>query len=319
MNHRPGKFPSLRELEKAPEVEDPVNRLVHRPLAYLFARAVSPTRISPNQVTLLAVIVGLMAGVAFLIGSREAMIFGGLALWASAILDGADGILARARGTDSPHGRAIDGLADAIVALVTVIPAFIHIWEKDRDLFLVALMLPAVISANLHMSIYDYYKESFLHHTDLERGGEGEEPEVVSARRRASKAHGRLVWLAMTIILDPYTRTQFRLIDRLDPGASREGIRLHPTKESAAIYREENRHTMRLFTTLSTAPHAYLMALAAIFDRLDLYLYARVFLMNGILIVAILLQRRATRRTNQRLEALGVIERVERSSLSLAI
>ena len=108
VNHPSGKFPSLRELEKAPEVEDPVNRYVHRPLAYLFARLVAPTRMSPNQVTLLAVIVGLVAGVAFLIGSREAMIFGGVALWISAILDGADGILARARGTASPHGRAID-------------------------------------------------------------------------------------------------------------------------------------------------------------------------------------------------------------------
>lgn len=319
VNHPPEKFPSLRQLEKGPEVEDPVNRYVHRPLAYLFARAVSRTSMSPNQVTLFAVLVGATAGIAFLIGSPEAMVFGGIALWISAILDGADGILARAKGTASPHGRAIDGLADAIVAVLTVFPAFYHIWEKHQDPFLVALMLPAVISANLHMSVYDYYKESFRHHTDLVRGGEGEEPAVVSARQRASKEHGFLVWLAMTVILDPYTRTQFRIIDRLDPGASREGIRLHPTEQSAAIYREENRLTMRLFTILSTAPHAYLMAIAAIFDRLDLYLYARVFLMNGILALAVVLQRRATRRTNERLASLGVIERVDSRSLSLAV
>jgi hypothetical protein len=62
---------------------------------------------------------------------------------------------------------------------------------------------------------------------------------------------------------------------------------------------------MRLWAVISLAPHAYLMAICAMFDRLDLYLYIRVFAMNGVFLLAALWQRYATERTSERLDGRG--------------
>ena len=59
---------------------------------------------------------------------------------------------------------------------------------------------------------------------------------------------------------------------------------------------------------VSLAPHTYLMAICAMADRLDVYLYIRVFLMNGIFLVAAVWQRQATCRTVDELARVGAIK-----------
>jgi hypothetical protein len=44
------------------------------------------------------------------------------------------------------------------------------------------------------------------------------------------------------------------------------------------------------------------------FNRLDIYLFIRVFLMNGIFLVAVIWQRHATCRTIEQLARVGAIE-----------
>jgi hypothetical protein len=50
------------------------------------------------------------------------------------------------------------------------------------------------------------------------------------------------------------------------------------------------------------------MAICAMLNRLDVYLFIRVFLMNGIFLVAFIWQRHATARTIEELAAAGAIE-----------
>ena len=110
------KLPAFASLLKSREVEDPVNLWLHRPLAYGFVALVYRSAITPNQITLLAMVVGIAAAACFIEGSGAAMLWGGVLLWTSAILDGADGILARAQRKFSELGRALDGTADVVVA-----------------------------------------------------------------------------------------------------------------------------------------------------------------------------------------------------------
>src|SRR6476619_3493322 len=55
----PARIPRMEEVLKSRDVEDPVNLWVHRPLAYLFCKLVFRTRISPNQLTLLSIVLGV--------------------------------------------------------------------------------------------------------------------------------------------------------------------------------------------------------------------------------------------------------------------
>ena len=155
-------LPRLGHLLKSNDVEDPVNRYVHRTLAYLFVRSVFRTPITPNMITLSTIILGFAAGCAFLWGTPAAMLAGGVGLWAASILDGADGILARAKNLQSEFGRALDGSADALVAVFTVFPAFYHVWVTRHNPYDLALMVPALGLTVVHLAMYDFYKESYL-------------------------------------------------------------------------------------------------------------------------------------------------------------
>jgi hypothetical protein len=54
---------------------------------------------------------------------------------------------------------------------------------------------------------------------------------------------------------------------------------------------------MQLWTVVSLCPHSYLMAIFAMIDRLDIYLWVRLVGMNVMFVIAILSQRRASART----------------------
>lgn len=306
MTQRP--LPPFSTLLKSRDVEDPVNIYVHRPLAYAFVYAIYRTPITPNMVTFLSMVVGLVSGIMFIMGTPTSMIVAGICLWTSAILDGADGFLARAKNLSSPFGRALDGSADMVVAIVTVIPAVIHLWLKHHDPMLVALSVPIIALTTVHLSAYDYFKESFLRRTRVGKGGEGEDLDEAKQRTEEAQERGWFMRFVYERIFLPYLETQKRHIARIDPAAQREGRRAIVDQRTAAIYRKHNLLPMRLWALISLAPHAYLMSIAAMADRIDLYFWLRLFGMNILFVVAVALQRRATRRTLEELAAIGAAD-----------
>jgi len=93
---------------------------IHRPLAYVLAKALYPTPVSPNLVTLISILFGIAGGACFLASFPYHMLLGGLAIFTSAVFDCADGQLARMRGTSSAFGRMLDGVADLVVSVAAV-------------------------------------------------------------------------------------------------------------------------------------------------------------------------------------------------------
>ncbi|MFN2594822.1 MAG: CDP-alcohol phosphatidyltransferase family protein, partial [Actinomycetota bacterium] len=68
--------------------------------------------LTPDQVTVAALVLGLSVGVCFGFGSRLLLIVGGLLFYAAFVVDCTDGKLARALGVTSARGEALDHLAD---------------------------------------------------------------------------------------------------------------------------------------------------------------------------------------------------------------
>jgi hypothetical protein len=294
-------------LLKSRDVEDPVNLWVHRPLAYAFVAMIYRTQITPNQVTLLALISGVFAGGAFMIGTKTAMLIGGLALWTSAILDGADGILARAKRMFSDVGRAIDGAADGLVGLLTVVPFCYHLWITQHSVLQLVLMPIAIGTTLCQVYLFDYYKEAFLQHSNPLWNGHPERQSDVAARVERLRAENAPWYAAVpSQIYVGLLRSQIRAVTLLN----RRGLRHHLTfpvnAESARIYRKYNWGPMQLWALLSTAPHCYLMSLCAIFDRLEVYLWLRVVVANVLFVWVCIWQRAATRRTAEALMAAGL-------------
>jgi hypothetical protein len=300
-------LPPFESVLKSREVEDPVNLWVHRPLAYAFVALVYRTTITPNQITVLAIVVGFLAAACFFVGTPFAMVLGGGLLWTSAILDGADGILARAKRMFTDFGRALDGASDMLVAIATVGCAFWHVWVQGQSWFDVALMPLAFGMSMVHVYSYDYYKEAYLQHTNPSWDGVAERVEDIQVRLDRLRAE-KAPWYA-TVALQLHVDllgAQQKVVSLTNPGALRAHLHYPVSDESVRIYRANNAKPMQLWAAISLAPHSYGMAICAMFDRLDVYLYLRVFLANALFLIALVWQRHATRRTNEALATAGL-------------
>jgi phosphatidylglycerophosphate synthase len=98
---------------RPPELEDWLNRFVYHPLSGRLARALVPTGISPNAVSVMGGLFIAAAAWAYTgLDWAYSALLGFLfqALWH--VFDGADGDLARLTGKASPIGELVDGVCD---------------------------------------------------------------------------------------------------------------------------------------------------------------------------------------------------------------
>jgi phosphatidylglycerophosphate synthase len=126
------------------------NRFVARPLAAVLLVPLRATPITPNQVTLLTLVV-FAAGAAMLAlcpGRRQLVIAAGV-IELSYVLDCVDGQLARLKGTSSPVGAHLDFLMDELKAFMLVAAVGIRLWRASgSDLWLLEGLLGLVIVAS---------------------------------------------------------------------------------------------------------------------------------------------------------------------------
>jgi phosphatidylglycerophosphate synthase len=306
MNGR-AALPPFESVLKSREVEDPVNLWVHRPLAYAFVALIYRTPITPNQVTFLSLVAGVAAAVCFVLGTPNAMVLGGCLLWSSAILDGADGILARAKRMFSDVGRAIDGVTDALVAALTVFAGFYHVWVQFHSPLHLALMPIALGGSIVQIYLYDFYKEAYLQHTNPAWNGVAERVEDVKLRLEQLRIEGA-PWYARfsTLLHVGVLENQMRVVSLTNPDGLRAHLSFPVIDKSIEIYRRNNAGLMQLWAAISLAPHCYGMAICAMFDRQDIYLWLRFALANLLMVLALIWQRRATRRVLAELAEAGL-------------
>jgi phosphatidylglycerophosphate synthase len=277
-----GYWRSLKPLE----VEEPVDVWIHRPLAYLLARLLLPTSVSPNLVTMGSILLGLAAMTAMLSEFIGHMPVAGLCIFLSAVLDCADGQLARMRGTSSSLGRMLDGVADCVVSLAVVGSGSIVVlrarsatwWELSLT---AAAIVFTAVTGSFHTASYDHYKNIYLRFTQP-KYQEGEDLET-ALRRRAESAQKDPLWLraAWTIYLF-YLGSQLNYIRSFDPSTTAQLDNLPAySPQLAAIYRNHNsslmRHWRRWFGFGSLT---FGFALATAVNWLGLYLILRGLLFN---------------------------------------
>ena len=92
-----------------------VDRYLNRKLSPWFSRRLVGTPVTPNQVTLIACAIGLLAAISFAHGSWFSGVLGALLLQWSAVIDCCDGEVARLKFLESRSGYYVDITCDNIV------------------------------------------------------------------------------------------------------------------------------------------------------------------------------------------------------------
>jgi phosphatidylglycerophosphate synthase len=98
------------------------------PLTRRLARSGS---VSPDQVTIVSVLLGLPTGLAFATGTRAGLVVGALLFYFSFLLDCVDGKLARALRTSSPRGKVLDDLGDGARRGSAAAGLAVYLWRTS--------------------------------------------------------------------------------------------------------------------------------------------------------------------------------------------
>jgi phosphatidylglycerophosphate synthase len=162
---------------KSYKMEEFLDIYFYHPLGLVFAKIAYKIGMTPNQVSLLSMLIGVVGGI-MLISGKTAL-WGVALIIFSSVLDSSDGQLARITGTSSLAGRVLDGLigyAAFSAAYVAIAFNYLHLHQGAFWIFI--LMLFAGFFSSLHSSMYDYYRTTFARVTSggafVDKGDENE-------------------------------------------------------------------------------------------------------------------------------------------------
>jgi phosphatidylglycerophosphate synthase len=106
--------------------------LLTDPIAIRMSAFLARTRwLSPDQVTALALLFGLLVGPAFAYATRWSLALGGVLFYLAFLFDCVDGKLARALGVTSERGKALDTLADGGRRAAGSLGLALFLWNSD--------------------------------------------------------------------------------------------------------------------------------------------------------------------------------------------
>lgn len=277
-------FRSLKPLE----VEEPIDVWVHRPPAYVLAKILLPTPVSPNLVTVCSILAAFAAGACIFVSFPWHLPVAGMLIFSSAVLDCCDGQLARLRKTSSAFGRMLDGVADLVGSTVVVGGGAWLLVRKYQEPpwalgAAVLLALATIITGSFHTTMYDHFKNAFLRMTHPSYR-EGEELSVAVARFEAQRGQMSLVIRVAWAVYFFYLRGQNDYVQKYDP-TSRRLLAASPdfTERNAAIYRKHAGPAMRWWRTLfGFGSLVFGLAVSIGLDITDYYMLFRLVLLNGL-------------------------------------
>ena len=163
MSRKESLFTEYKNSLKSIEIEEILDLIFYRPLAFLFVKTIYKTRLTPNQITGLALVFGLIADLFYAFGTHFYLILAALFLIVYDVLDCADGQLARLKKNGTPVGRIIDGIADYIVTIFAYIGIGVGFAASSENImFFWILVISAGLSNAFHAISVDYFRNRFL-------------------------------------------------------------------------------------------------------------------------------------------------------------
>lgn len=270
------------------EVEEIFDLCFYRPLAFLFVKAVYRTSLTPNQITVLSLIFGLLGAVSYSFGTHAAYLIGSALCLLYNVLDCSDGQLARLKKNGTAVGRILDGASDYIVTLALYFGIGFGFASRSAYPWRMWLLTVAAGFSNAFQSgLLDYYRTRYLDHVihPVSILGEGMK-EFEAEFERLKTAKGRHFDKVIIGGYLKYSALQQR-INRPEKDPDKRGAPI-----PAEDYAQKNRWLMRFWTFLGPTTQLTFLIVMSLLNRLDLYLFGIVIVGNLLAVLLYALQHR---------------------------
>ena len=270
---------------KAREVEETLDVWFYRPIGYQIARAAWRLGLTPNAVTALGGLLGVLAGHFFLYRGWSPAAWGIALLITSEAFDSADGQLARLSGHYSKLGRILDGLTSNLVFMSIYFHLAIRIAAELGTAAAIGLVLAAAVSHSMQCSVADYYRNAFLYLGGVGRGELDEAQRVETDYRALSWPRDLGHKLVLRLYLN-YTRQQ-EMLTRSFRALQREVAASYPEARPAWLaeaYRAMNKPLLKYYNILTANTRMFVLAVALCTKRPLLYLGFEIVFLNALLV-----------------------------------
>lgn len=267
------------------EVEEAIDLFFYRPLAFLLVKSIYKTKITPDQLTLGAIVLGLTGGFFYAFGLRQTSTIGALFYILFVILDCSDGQLARLKQNGTKIGRLLDGIADYIVVAAIYVGLAIGYTEKgDQPGTMLILLAISGVSITIQSLLVDYYRTRFLdivlNRTNTFKDGINEyRTEYIKIRNIKGK------WLEKNVILTYllYSKIQRKLIGKKKRESS--------VTAAPQDYYKKNRGMIRLWLVMGPSAIRTWLIICTFIGRFDIYFWVTIAGFNTLAIILGLIQR----------------------------
>jgi len=270
---------------KMSEIEEFFDLFFYRPLAFLLVKIVYRTNVTPNQLSIIAIFIGLASGCVYATGLLDACIYGAILFMLYNVFDCSDGMLARLKKNGTHAGRIIDGIADYIATAAVFIGLGIGYPDHTYSHPLWWLLLFLAALSNVIQSVMvDYYRNRFLDYV-LQRKSTFEEDmdsfraEYYTIKDQKNKRLDR--WILRRYF--DYSAFQEKLTSK------KKGEKLF--KATPEEYYKKNKSIAKVWVNIGPTAQITAIMIFSIINRFDIYFWLIIGVFNAIAAIAWIVQR----------------------------
>lgn len=136
-----------------------IDRYIIRKISGFITGTLVKTPVTPNQVTIISLVIGIVAAVFFSHGTHVYTIIAGVLYFISTIFDQCDGEVARSKHMESEFGRAFDIIVDSIVNAAIVAGITFALYKTSRSGFHIITGLLAIIGISISILLTTYFSK----------------------------------------------------------------------------------------------------------------------------------------------------------------
>jgi len=275
-------FEEFKASLKTVEAEEIFDLIIFRPISFLFVKLIYNTNITPNQISIVAMIIGVIGGIMYSFGTHNDFIIASSLYFTCNTLDCADGQLARLKRNGTLLGRVVDGFIDYIVSTVIYICLGIALAKiSGNAVYGWTLAIAGGISSALQAFFFDFYRNSFLQYVHGRSSDLNDEiKEFEEEKEKLKDVPGRPIEKLLINVYLGYSRLQLKM------AKNKKEINVTPEK-----YYKDNKLLLRMWSWLGSTTHMVMLMVFSIMNRIDLYLIACVTICNLYLIIILMVQK----------------------------
>ncbi len=286
---------------KGIEAEEILDLIIYRPISFLIVKLIYPINITPNQISVVALLMGIFAGICYAFGSAEFYTIAAIFFFLCNTLDCVDGQLARLKKNGTKVGRVVDGFIDYVTSTSTFVGIAIALSSSsvllsnindtpfgqliiltEKSSIVVAWILTAfaAFSRVAQNMLFDYYRNMYQKYVYNKVSDVNEEIiEYTEEKVRLQKVKGKRIEKFLINIYIRYCSTQKKI------------THYEPLNVTPDEYRKLNKILLRLWSWLGSTTHITLAIIFTLLYRVDIYLYLVIIVGNLFCLILFAIQK----------------------------